>query len=37
MMSSDSERESNNAKTPPKKKTKYLCVYLKNGKNNIYG
>jgi hypothetical protein len=26
-----SERECNNAKTPPKKKTKkaYLCVYLK--------
>jgi hypothetical protein len=28
-MSSDTESEGNSAKTPPKKKTKNLCVYLR--------
>jgi hypothetical protein len=28
-MRSDSESESSSAETPPEKKTKYLCVYLK--------
>jgi hypothetical protein len=30
--SSDSESESNSAETPPKKKTKYSCVYLRKWK-----
>jgi hypothetical protein len=37
IVSSDSENESNSAKTPHKKKTKYLCVFTsENGKKNIH-
>jgi hypothetical protein len=34
-MSTQNESETICAKTPPKKKTKYLCVYVRKWENNI--